>query len=225
MTGLVFLHGWGFAPGIWDAYARAFPERPVLLLDAGYFGAPRLDIPDNPGGWIGVGHSQGFARLLAMGPSVGLNWRGLVGFGGFLRFCALPGQPTRESGAPQATLDAMVARLDVDPADVLRRFVRRCGAGESCHAPLDDDGLARLRDGLACLRELDLAAPAPCPPVLLVHAEDDRIVPVALAREAHERLPGSELTVFRKGSHALPFLRPAECLPLVRDFLERHGER
>lgn len=212
MIGLALLHGWGYGPGIWSGWAAEFSERPVALLDAGFFGPPAMALPENPDGWLGVGHSLGFARLLGLD----VPWRGLAGFGAFLRFCRLPGQT---DGTLPEVIDAMLARLDTDPAEVLRRFTRRCGREERRPAPAAD-GLERLRQGLRLLRGLDLAAPArPCP-TLLAHTADDRIVPQSLAEEAGRRL-AARLEIFDSGGHALPFIRPAECARLVREFL--HG--
>lgn len=214
MTGLAFLHGWGFDAEAWRSWATAFPGRPMVLLDAGYFGPERLALPENPDGWLGIGHSLGFASLLGMD----VPWRGLVGLGAFLRFCARPGQ---ETGTPPETLDAMLSRLETDPADVLARFLRRCGLkGHTPGAPTSD-GLDRLRRDLRTLRSLDLSAPGGVPPLLLLHAADDRIAPLRLAGQAQERLPGAGLHVFDTGGHALPFTRTGDCLPLVREFL--HG--
>jgi len=221
MTGLVFLHGWGYGPCVWRAWAEAFADRPVVLLDAGYFGPERMDIPgslpQSPDDWIGVGHSFGFARLLGMD----IPWRGLIGFGAFLRFCATPG---RDTGTPPELLDAMLARLDVAPAEVLRRFTKRCGQEATAATPPDAEGLSRLREDLRGLRELDMNARAEqTPPVLLLHAADDRIVPESLAHEAQSALPGARLKTFPAGGHALPFTRTEDCLPLVREFI--HGLR
>lgn len=212
MTGLVLLHGWGYSSEVFEGWRAAFPERPVELLDAGYFGAPRLDLPPNEGGWVGVGHSLGFAKLLGMD----VPWRGLVGFGAFLRFCELPG---KTGGTPQALMEAMLARLADNPADVLRRFVRRCGDDASCAPPLDESGLQRLREDLLLLRGLDMQPPAQVPPLLLVHAADDRIVSPALAREAQGGLRRSRFKLFESGGHVLPFKHPQPCQALVREFL------
>jgi pimeloyl-ACP methyl ester carboxylesterase len=212
VIGLALLHGWGYGPDVWAGWAAEFPERPVALLDAGFFGPPAMALPDNPDGWLGVGHSLGFARLLGLD----VPWRGLAGFGAFLRFCRLPG---RADGTPPEIIDAMLARLDADPADVLRRFTRRCGREERRTAPAAD-GLERLRQGLRELRGLDLPAPAQPVPTLIVHAADDRIVPQSLAEAAGLRL-AARLERFASGGHALPFARTAECARLVREFL--HG--
>ena len=183
-----------------------------MLLDAGYFGPQRLELPPNPQGWVGIGHSLGFARLLGMD----VPWRGLIGLGAFLRFCAAPGQ---DSGTPPQTLDAMSARLESDPQDVLARFVRRCGlVGQRPSLP-SAQGCERLRHDLTLLRDLNLAPQADVPPVLLLHAADDRIAPLALAEEAQTLLPGARLRVFITGGHALPQTRSADCLALTREFL------
>lgn len=214
MTGLVFLHGWGFGPDVWHEWISAFPGHPIALLDAGYLGPQRMALPPNPEGWVGVGHSLGYARLLAMD----IPWRGLVGLGAFLRFCTSqsPGQAT---GTPPETLDAMLDRLGTDPVDVLTRFLRRSGLKGLRPAAPPAEGLARLRQDLIVLRGLDLPTAQSAPPTLLLHAADDRIAPLALAQEAQTRLPGSRLHVFDSGGHALPFTRTNDCLSLMLEFL------
>ncbi len=221
MTGLVFLHGWGYGPETWDGLATAFGEVPVAVLDAGYFGPPRMDVPENPGGWVGVGHSLGFARLLQMD----IPWRGLVGIGGFLRFCRKPGQNT---GTPTDLLDAMIARLDAAPEDVLARFRKRCGHRGSTPGLPGADGLARLRADLEHLRDLDFCDMGHCPrkrpaPTLFIQAQDDRIVPPDLAREAQAHVPDSRLALLDTGGHALPMTRATDCQRLIQEFLHDLG--
>lgn len=220
MTGLVFLHGWGYGPDTWDGLARSFGATPTVVLNAGYFSHRSMDLPhnlaDNPGGWLGVGHSLGFARLLAMD----IPWRGLVGIGGFLRFCQRPGQTT---GAPPDMLDAMISRLGVAPEDVLARFHKRCGHRLAPLPTPPADGLARLRVDLEHLRSLNLSAPFRPVPTLFIQAQDDRIVSTELAQEAQALLPGARLALLDSGGHALPMTRPADCLRLVREFLHDLG--
>ena len=212
MTGLALLHGWGFGPQAWSGWAEAFPERPVVLLDAGYFGPRMLDLPAHAEGWVGIGHSLGFAQLLGMDEP----WRGLIGLGAFLRFCSGPGQT---QGAAPETLDAMTARLDVDPQDVLTRFLRRCGLkGQRVVAP-GPEGLQRLKDDLEVLRGLNVTTPRCTAPMLLLHAQDDRIAPLPLAQEAVERMASARLHVFPAGGHALPQTRTGDSLALCREFL------
>jgi pimeloyl-[acyl-carrier protein] methyl ester esterase len=212
MIGLVFLHGWGFGPEVWSALAALAEERPTAVLNAGYFSAPQMALPPNPDGWVGVGHSLGFARLLAMN----LPWRALVGIGGFLRFCQKADRPT---GTPRDMIEAMISRLDVSPQEVLTRFHKRCGHANVTQAKAAPQGLARLRSDLELLRDLDLAPPQHPLPALFIQAEDDRIVPLELAREAQALLPGSTLDLLGSGGHALPLTRPQDCQRLIQGFL------
>lgn len=210
MTGIVLMHGWGLGPATWNGWLAALADRPVAVLDAGYAGPRSLRLPDNADGWIGIGHSQGFARLAAMAEP----WRALVGVSAFLHFC--PVQDSTE-GTPPEVLDAMLARLETDPSDVLARFLRRCGIKDA-GMPSPATDLERLRADLADLRGQDLRTPPPCP-TLLLHAADDRIAPVSLGREAAARIPGARLAELPSGGHALPLTRPGDCLALVQEYL------
>lgn len=216
MIGLIFLHGWGYGPGTWDGVANAFGPAPVVCLDAGYFGPPALELPDNTDGWLGVGHSLGFARLLQWD----IPWRGLLGVGGFLRFCQKHG---KDSGTPADMLDAMIARLDTSPQDVLARFHKRCGHRLSPLPDMTTEGMKRLRADLLSLRDVDLPSPQRDVPIRLLSAKDDRIVPLDLAREAQALLTGSRLTELDNGGHALPMTRPADCQRLIQEFLRDLG--
>ncbi|MBU1041781.1 MAG: alpha/beta hydrolase [Proteobacteria bacterium] len=220
MTGLVLLHGWGYGPETWDGLANAFGNAPVVILDAGYFSPSKLTIPDNPDGWLGVGHSLGFARLLQMD----IPWRGLVGIGGFLRFCQKPGKTT---GTPPAMLDAMLARLNSAPEEVLARFHKRCDHRVSPLPTPGAEGLALLRADLSHLRDLDQPAPARPMPTLFIQAQDDRIVPPDLPREAQSlfsaALAGSRLIELDTGGHALPMTRAQDCQRLIQEFLHDLG--
>jgi pimeloyl-ACP methyl ester carboxylesterase len=41
-------------------------------------------------------------------------------------------------------------------------------------------------------------------PLLLIHGDDDRLAPLAIAEWLHRHAPGSELIVVEGGSHMLP---------------------
>jgi pimeloyl-ACP methyl ester carboxylesterase len=58
-------------------------------------------------------------------------------------------------------------------------------------------------------------------PTLIVHGEDDRVVPLEWAQRAHERLPNSELCVLRGCGHWPPRECPDEFNRVVSDFLAR----
>ena len=58
-------------------------------------------------------------------------------------------------------------------------------------------------------------------PVMVIGAQDDRIVPIHLARELHERLAGSTLTVLPDGGHFFPQTRATDFAQKITDWLSR----
>ena len=117
VTGLVFLHGWGFGPFVWaDWVEPPFPSGPWPCSTPGTSARPASRCRTIPA----VGSASAIPRALRSCSAWTSPGAALVGFGAFLRFCALPG---RNAGTPQATLDAMIARLDTGPG--------RCAAGAS----------------------------------------------------------------------------------------------
>jgi len=58
-------------------------------------------------------------------------------------------------------------------------------------------------------------------PVLILHGEQDDVVPVSHAYELHAAIPRSELHVWPAAGHALHREQAAEVRPLVLDFLAR----
>lgn len=75
-----------------------------------------------------------------------------------------------------------------------------------------------------------LGGPPPDPtgldlPVLVIHGDDDRLVPLAVGRELHRRAPRSRLLVIEDGSHMLPITHADELADeIVRsDSIRRPG--
>jgi pimeloyl-ACP methyl ester carboxylesterase len=58
-------------------------------------------------------------------------------------------------------------------------------------------------------------------PTLVIHGEADRLVPVAWARRAHERIVGSQLAILPGCGHWPPREQPEEFARAVVDFLSR----
>ena len=66
--------------------------------------------------------------------------------------------------------------------------------------------------------------PDPAPierPILVIHGDDDRVIPLEVGEWIHARAPRSELLVVKGGSHALPATHPA----LVADRIEECAAR
>lgn len=56
-------------------------------------------------------------------------------------------------------------------------------------------------------------------PTLFLHAANDRLIPVAYARQAHQRTPESTLVVMEDVGHLIPREKPDEFHRIVREFL------
>ena len=117
---VLLVHGWGFAPSLWDAL-RARPGHTWLTVDLGYFGPPRWDLP--PALDLVAGHS--FGCLWAM-LHPGLAQVPLVSVAGFPRLRAGPDFP---HGIPARVLERMLARLRQSPPEVLQATCWACATG------------------------------------------------------------------------------------------------
>ena len=118
MTSVVFVHGWGYGPALWEGVRALLPDAPAEAVDLGFFGAPHLP---EPGAHfrVAVGHSLGALWLLSRAP---FRFDRLVSLGGFPRFAADEGSP---SAVPPRTLERMRKRFAESPAAVLADF-RHC---------------------------------------------------------------------------------------------------
>jgi pimeloyl-ACP methyl ester carboxylesterase len=66
--------------------------------------------------------------------------------------------------------------------------------------------------------------PDPAPidrPILVIHGDDDRVIPLEVGEWIHARAPRSELLVVEGGSHALPATHPVLVADRIEDFAAR----
>ena len=206
---LLFCHGWGFGPEIWNPLAALLPEFAHDRDDAGYFGAPVTPAPR--GRFIAVTHSLGTMRLLAA-PPPGLV--GLVAIAGFDRFTAADTFP----GTPRRVLDRMIGAFAQAPETVLSDFRARCGASVATE-PLHEDALMGdlgvLRDGDA----RDAAATLQLP-VLSLQAERDTILSLAMRESVFARAGQVRRRTHPTAGHLLPCDAPSWCAEAIRAFAE-----
>ncbi|MDQ2104273.1 alpha/beta fold hydrolase, partial [Azospirillum isscasi] len=149
----VFVHGWGFGPGVWDAVRDALPDGESVAVDLGFHGPSTPFLGRERGTqtpWprsrpiVAVGHSFGALWLLHERP---FAWDGLVLVNGFPRFTEGDGFAP---ATPRRVLDRMIARFDTAPEAVTADFLRRCGCEAPPPAALD---AARLGGALRALRD------------------------------------------------------------------------
>jgi pimeloyl-ACP methyl ester esterase len=159
---------------------------------------------------------QRFARLILCGATPSFRQR-----------------PDWPHGQPPALLDGFTAAVASNAGATLQRFIALANQGDSqaranartLARAVAADGLAEsatLARGLDWLSSVDLrasvAAGAPATPSLLIHGENDPLMPLAAARWLAQTLPRARLDVFAGAAHA-PFLNdPERFARLIFDF-------
>lgn len=200
---LVFVHGWGLAPEMWDALAQLLPL-PQIRVDLGFFGD--VLAPEFCAGDVLIGHSLGFL----WGAHNFADWGGAVAINGFGRFLRSGDQGCIAAGE----LRALRLALSRDPDAAVTKFRDRLGLA-AAQKPAQK---ARLMAGLDFLRDVSLDAPLAAPQLTLA-ARDDVLVP-----ETESARLGGAATLWREhGGHGLPWTAPEFCARAILTFLDaRH---
>ncbi|WP_215753622.1 alpha/beta fold hydrolase [Acetobacter sp. P5B1] len=223
---LVFVHGWGCGPDIWEPVLEALDQPSACVLDLGYFGASQSDTQQRLDAVLrgslpvlAVGHSLGFLWLLSRGGwPKGTRFLGINAFG---RFAAEDGF---SQGVPQRMLTRMQTGLQRDAVQVVNNFRARCGVG-----PVTPNALCvpALQDGLTELMTLDarpaLARLAEVPGTVKVLAgEHDPIVSPEMTQASFPR--GVPVEWESEGGHMLPLTHPHVCAEVVRCMMSQNLE-
>ena len=200
-----------------------------LVALPGYGPGPRLpeELPE-----------QSVLCAWSLGGLLALEWArqrpdkvaGLVLVGSTPRFVAADDWPHAQ---PSGLLETFASAVAADPAVALRRFAALVNQGDTqarkvtrqLNALLDDGVPAAetLAEGLRQLAGKDLRAAVPelRLPVLVVHGEQDPLMPLAAGRWLAEHLPTAQLEVVPGAAHA-PFLSHcADFCDRLTDFV--HG--
>lgn len=223
---LVFVHGWGCGPDIWEPVLEALDQPSACVLDLGYFGASQSDTQQRldavlrgPQPVLAVGHSLGFLWLLSRGGwPKGTRFLGINAFG---RFAAEEGF---SQGVPLRMLTRMQTGLQRDAVQVVNNFRARCGVG-----PVTPNALCvpALQDGLTELMTLDarpaLARLAAVPGAVKVLAgELDPIVSPDMTQASFP--PGVPVEWESEGGHMLPLTHLHVCAEAIRCMMSQNLE-
>lgn len=196
MTPLVFVHGWGLAPDLWNPIIALMDGFECHAVDLGFHGpATHAQRPPNP---IVIGHSMGFGWALQNIPQ---PWSHAVAVNGFSRF-------TRSSDFPQGIdariMSRMLTRLRSDPTAVVADFLGRAGMA---HPDLTDLQPAPLIQHLEMLADMDVRAvlaERACP-LLALCGDQDLIVPPALSAAS---FAPQTIEWIEGGNHMAPLTHP-----------------
>ena len=233
---LFLIHGWGLGNVAWNdalpALRQHFNVRLLTLPGYGDTNAGETPQPDAsfadtaatftesiPDGAYVCGWSLGAMLALQMATLERRRLRGLILVGGTPSFTQ---RKDWEPAQPPALLDTFRAAIEHDAAGTLQRFIALLNQGDTQARPigralsrqLQSTPLAdtsALLTGLGWLRDVDLRAQIAriTVPTLIIHGENDPLMPVAAAHWLGETLPNAQLALIPGAAHA-PFLGDPE---------------
>lgn len=220
MKPLLMLPGWGFTARVFEPVAELLASDYDVVL-------PRpADSPQQAMQQLAgadtvtlLGWSLGGMQAMQLALSEPDRVERLILIATTPRFVATTGWL---AGMPQATFDGFQQQARQDDAAAMQQFVRLNagqrpdrGSADWLRQQVEPD-LAGIRlSGLQALQQTDLRGQIAGirQAVLVLHAADDRIVPVQAGRWLAERLPAGRLVELPAGGHAF-FIRHA---PAVAD--------
>ena len=236
---LALVHGWGLGPGVWNGVADALATdcRVHLVSLPGYAGtldegadfaattdALAAALPD---GTCCCGWSLGGMLALAAAARHPGRFSRLVLVGSTARFVQDGAWPAAQ---PPELLDTFRHAIAGDARTTLTRFVMLFNQGDTkarsvarALTPLLADGLpatATLLRGLGWLADADLRdlLAGLTLPTLLLHGDQDPLMPYAAAETLAARIPGARLERFAGCAHA-PFIStPERFVDVLRSF-------
>ncbi len=229
-------HGWGFDSSCWGVWRQSLPRGwQFEAPDRGYF--ENVEIRNHPSPFktsdgdglvdvsveadncfdVVVAHSLG---LFLVPSKVLARAKLLVVISGFEHF------HLDTSHSARRVIRRMLARLSNDPFGVLNDFWVACGnhLGPSFSVNQETSN-CNLELLMADLKLLDTAVlsfetVSFADPVLVLHGQNDKIVPQQHAYNLHQKLSGSRLILHPDAGHDLPFSHYQWCITTMLKFLD-----
>lgn len=232
----VFMHGWGLDRHTWndwiawqkqagpvaepfDAFVYDGRAEPAICRpDRGYFTGRPEPVPGDAVPALAVCHSFGL-HLLPEAMIKSLEH--LVIVSGFFHFHPA-GEPYRRRS--QHVVRRMKAAGGRDPDELIQRFHRNGLYPEQQDRPAPQT----VRSPKRLLQDLDQLDCCERQPeslrrvgrILILHGDQDAIVPVNKGRELHQALPNSEMRIARGAGHFLPMTRAGWCVQAVNEWMQ-----
>ena len=229
---IVLLHGWGLMPGVW-APLQAELQAPTLA-PALFAGEGSLDdwaakvLEEIPDGAVLIGWSLGAMLALALAARAPQRIARLVLIAATPRFVKRDDWP---HGLDAETTMAFRENFRKDPARTLERFTALQALGDAERSSVNAGLRAHLTDplqhtsalahGLRLLEQSDLrgSLPSVSSRCLLIHGEQDALIPVAATQWLAHRWSGSETCIMPGVGH-VPFLsQPAAVATRIKQFI------
>lgn len=232
MNNILMLHGWGFSSAVFNSLKNK--------LDSDFL----VSTPDRPGYESGAAHavpdsSDNEEPVSLSSPALVLGWS-LGGIramqlalrqpdmvSGLILLATTPCFVNRQGwsrGMDKSVFTAFQQQVKEAPASAMQQFVRLNAAAKPDRETRDyltgvssEVTGSALQGGLTELEETDLrdAASSIKAPVLLMHATDDRVVPVAASHWLQGQIANSRLVEFPLGGHAFFIKHASEVVARV----------
>ncbi len=238
---LALIHGWGLGSSVWEPCAVGLGNiARIHRVDLpGYGNAPdsretfieaaRSAVDALPDGVTLCGWSLGGLLAMQMAALAPERVARLVLVGSTPSFAQRDGWTPAQ---PSSVLAGFAEAVASDARATLQRFVavfnqgdtKARAIGREINREILSSSLApvpTLLKGLDWLRDIDLREQVSAlrRPVLLIHGENDPLMPLPAARGLAEHLPHAQLEVFGGAAHA-PFLNdPEHFVSLVGEFI------
>lgn len=240
MTPLLFWHGWGMHPSVWDGFAAHLSVAFRAPALPGYAGVREpepytldtlvdalladVEAPVTLCGW-----SLGAMLALHAAHRHPGKVARLVLIGATPSFVQRNGWP---NGMAAEALVQFMQAVSTDPGNSLKRFIALFNRGDVNSRAIARDltralgrdalpAVSTLIAGLALLRDSDLRplVAEVRQPTLLLHGALDPLMPLAAARWLADTMPQAHLEVLPEAAHA-PFMSDAPgCAALITAFM------
>ena len=223
---LFLIHGWGLGSSVWSPLSTRLAEDfDIQLVDLPGYTASEAAVGDFrqcaeriakqlPANAIVCGWSLGAMLALQIALLAPNTIKGLILVGATPSFTQRTDWPHAQQ---PALLDRFSAAVEDDAAQTRQRFIALLNQGDTAartitrsmtRALAADHQADRetLLTGLSWLRNVDLRAQIPTikAPTLLLHGEQDPLMPLAAAHWLQAKIAGAQLEVFPDAAHA-PF--------------------
>ena len=206
----VFCHGFGFDKSFWDHLIPYFSHELFVCLDLGYFGEEnKLQIENKDTVLIGIGHSLGLLKLLALNRKFDY----VIGLNGFVNFL---GSDKSLHYQRDQELKALQEHFVLNPTLTLKNFYKRC------NVPMDTKKLERINKERAlndlCSLSNNFSLPSEIK-FLILGSRDDRVVPTSVLYDNFNGYSNVTLQFLGNGSHGLGFLEAPTVYQKIMDFV------
>jgi pimeloyl-[acyl-carrier protein] methyl ester esterase len=207
---LVFVHGWGFDAGFWDALCPHLAEFRQQRVDLGFFGPPAAEKPsEHP--CVLIGHSLGFVHALRRRQHY-TRW---VAINSFARFVRDASPSNRKSRGQVRDLRRQLA---ANPEKTMRAFYHTLGV-KPMIGPAD---VSRLTEGLNELLAADVTETLASldVPGLILASRKDPLIPIAVSEGLEHSAKRGRILWHDTANHIIPQSDPGWCASAIRAFLK-----